>query len=176
MYNILATCSHVAYRCSVGDPLVTTDMGQNCVRLAGNRTNVGFFRSDFSTFWLVEPKCSEICTIWSAWAQIWQPCFPPLNVVESSLKWKGSRWFMLIRIHVHVCLVCWWLVRLRLYWVNNICKYYELWPFKDKVIIIKLIMWRISRIVPFGPALISLMFFYKYPHISITIIRTLRGL
>ena len=43
----------------------------NWVRLAPNGTNLGFFKINFSTFWLFEPKCTEIdlqksqiCPIW----------------------------------------------------------------------------------------------------------------
>ena len=54
-------------------------------RCAPNWTNMGFFRSYFSTFWLGEPKCTEtdlkksqICPIWGQSDPIWIPNLTPL--------------------------------------------------------------------------------------------------
>ena len=53
------------------DPQSISDLAPKRVRLAPNGTNLGLFRSDFSTFWLGEPEKSQI---WlqklSDWPQI----------------------------------------------------------------------------------------------------------
>ena len=117
-----------------------SDLGRIMVRLVPNGTNRGlFFRSDFSTFWLTEPKCTEIRSEnvpdMSKYGPIWPT--PEPNLI--SLSSDGLVLAYYKKIWMLICALIWIIQIILKLRTITYSKYFYYWIKKPGVIFVPLL-------------------------------------